>query len=115
MALVMRYAVLFCRAGSNEPETVEWYAETPQEAIADVEKILDCKFSQAKARAIEAAVDVRKFGFNKEEAAYLCSLKRIDDQMASGLLPRPPQGMAPRFTRQQLFEMIAPKSNGGGQ
>jgi hypothetical protein len=111
MALTMRYAVLFCRVGSEKPETVEWFGETAAEAIAGVQEVLGIQFRAAKAQELEAVVDTRKFGFNKEECAYLCSLKRIDDQMEKGFLPKPREGMQPKYTKEQLFAMIAPSNS----
>ena len=112
MALVMRYAVLFCRAGSDQPESIEWFGETAADAIADVQDLLGVQFRSAKAQELEAVIDTTKFGFNKEEAAYLCGTARVDDYMARGWLPKPREGMAVRFTREHLFGLLAPKSNG---
>lgn len=109
MALVWKYAVLFCRVGSEKAETMEWYGESEAEAINDVREVLgNPQFVYAKAKPLMAVIDWSRGSFNKEEAAEYLRMKRVDDLMADGRLPKCPNGK-PAWLRSSLDRLIDPE------
>lgn len=108
MALVWKYAVLFRAPGSEGPKSIEVCAESAEEAITNLRVVLGVGALVAEATPLHPVIDWERGTFNKEEAAEYLRMKRVDDLMADGRLPKCPNGK-PAWLRSTLDRVIDPR------
>jgi hypothetical protein len=118
MALVWKFEVLFCRAGSDAPATerMEVCAESAEKAVERVKAVAG-ELRSFDAQKIHAVIDWGKPAFNSEESAeYLCRGEwGIYDLMRAGDLPKPPKHSRVLYTRRILDGYIERRLSGATQ